>query len=81
MIKMEQPSVGEPARQFPPYFLGDESAYFLAFHCNRKSLRLNLQNPQGREVFYKGVHVSDVVLENYRPSVPPRLMSQHNQEV
>lgn len=73
VIKVEQPGSGDPSRQFGPYFLNGESAYYLGFNCNKRGITLNLQNPKGREVFYKLVQRSDVVLENFRPSVPPRL--------
>jgi len=36
---------------------------------NRKSLTLELRHPQGKEVFYDLVRVSDVVMDNYRPGV------------
>ncbi len=72
VIKIEQPG-GEPSRQFAPYFLGGESAYFLAFNSNKRGITLNLQRPEALEVFYKLVGTADVVLENFRPSVPPRL--------
>ena len=73
VIKIEQPPAGEPSRQFAPYFLGGESAYFLAFNSNKRGITLNLQLAEGLEAFYKLVAISDVVLENFRPSVPVRL--------
>lgn len=36
---------------------------------NKKSLILDLHKPQGQEVFYDLVRVSDVVINNYRPGV------------
>ncbi len=73
VIKIEQPPAGESSRQFAPYFLGGESAYFLAFNSNKRGITLNLQLPEALEAFYKLVRISDVVLENFRPSVPVRL--------
>ncbi|MBQ4507216.1 MAG: CoA transferase [Firmicutes bacterium] len=72
VIKVEQPVIGESAHKFPPYLNG-ESAYFLGFNRNKKSVTLNLKDPKALEIFYKLVETADVVLENYRPSVPPRL--------
>ena len=73
VIKIEQPGVGDGARHFEPYFLHGESAYFLAFNRNKKGITLNLQKPEAREVLYDLVRISDVVLDNFRPSVLPRL--------
>lgn len=72
VIKVEQPVTGESAHKFPPYING-ESAYFLGFNRNKKSITLNLKDPKALEVFYKLVADADIVIENYRPSVPPKL--------
>jgi CoA:oxalate CoA-transferase len=73
VIKIEQPPTGESSRGFAPYFLGGESAYFLGLNGNKRAITLNLKFPEALEIFYKLVKVSDVVLENFRPSVPPKL--------
>ena len=73
VIKVEQPGVGEPSRGMGPYFLNGESYYYLGLNANKRGITINLRDPQGRDIFYDLVRVSDVVLENYRPSVPPRL--------
>jgi crotonobetainyl-CoA:carnitine CoA-transferase CaiB-like acyl-CoA transferase len=41
--------------------------FFNKLHRNKKSLCVNLQQPDGSEIFRKLVAVSDVVLENYSP--------------
>ena len=73
VIKVEQPGVGDPSRQFGPYFLQGESAYFLGFNRNKKGVTLNLRSEEDRAVFYDLVSISDVVFDNYRPSVLQRL--------
>lgn len=73
VIKIEQPGSGESSRKFAPYFLGGESAYFLGFNRNKRSMTLNLKTPEGLEVLHKLLETADVVLENYRPTVPPKL--------
>jgi crotonobetainyl-CoA:carnitine CoA-transferase CaiB-like acyl-CoA transferase len=40
---------------------------------NKRSLVLNLREPEGREVFYKLADRTDVVLEGFRPGVVKRL--------
>lgn len=40
------------------------------FQCrNKKGVTINLDHPQGREVFYDLVRASDALVENYRPGV------------
>ena len=73
VIKVEQPGVGDMSRRMGPHFLGGESAYYLNFNRNKQGITLDLRNPQGREVFYRLVGVSDAVFDAFRPSVMPRL--------
>jgi formyl-CoA transferase len=42
-------------------------------HRNKRSLTLNLKQPQAREIFTRLVKTADVVVENYRPDVKYRL--------
>ena len=46
---------------------------FQNLHRNKRSLTLNLKDPQGLEVFMKLVQDADVVVENFRPDVKARL--------
>jgi len=46
---------------------------FWNLHRNKRSLTLDLKAAEGREIFYKLVAASDVVVENYRPDVKDRL--------
>lgn len=73
VIKIEQPNMGDPSRSLGPYFLNGESAYFLGFNRNKKGITLNLRSQKGREVFRKLVELSDIVFDNFRPSVLPKL--------
>jgi crotonobetainyl-CoA:carnitine CoA-transferase CaiB-like acyl-CoA transferase len=81
VIKIEEPDGADPMRQMgPPFLPNGESAYFLAINRNKKSLALDLTRPEGRQVFYDLVRVSDVVWDNFRPGImaklecdPPRL--------
>lgn len=46
---------------------------FQNLHRNKRSLTLNLKEPEGLEVFKRLVARADVVVENYRPDVKYRL--------
>ncbi|MFM9972731.1 MAG: CaiB/BaiF CoA transferase family protein [Burkholderiales bacterium] len=46
---------------------------FQNLHRNKKSLSLNLKEPEGLEIFKKLVKDADILLENYRPAVKHRL--------
>jgi len=51
----------------------DESEVFNNLNLNKKSVTLNLKAPKAIEVAKKLAGVSDVVMENMRPGVMPRL--------
>ncbi len=73
IIKIEQPGAGDMSRRIGPHFLGGESAYYLNFNRNKKSVTIDLRSPEGREVCHRLVAVSDVVFDAFRPSVLERL--------
>ena len=49
------------------------SGYFAQFNRNKRSIRLDLRKPEGREVLAKLIGQSDVLVENFRPGVLDRL--------
>lgn len=50
-----------------------QSLLFLCANRNKRSLALNLKSKAAREVFYRLVETSDMLIENYRPGVTQRL--------
>ncbi|MES2974433.1 MAG: CaiB/BaiF CoA-transferase family protein [Pseudomonadota bacterium] len=73
VIKVERPGVGDDTRGFGPPWMKDgeghdtrESAYFLAGNRNKKSVTLDISQPQGQEILRKLVARSDVLIENYK---------------
>jgi crotonobetainyl-CoA:carnitine CoA-transferase CaiB-like acyl-CoA transferase len=72
VIKVERPNVGEIGRRQMPQVEG-MSYYFMANNRNKRSLSLDLQKPQAKDIIYKLVKASDIVASNFRPGVMERL--------
>ena len=49
------------------------SWYFAQFNRNKRSLRLDLHKPEGREILSRLIRQSDVLVENFRPGVLARM--------
>jgi crotonobetainyl-CoA:carnitine CoA-transferase CaiB-like acyl-CoA transferase len=73
IIKIETPNAGDDTRQWGPPFIAGESAYFLSINRNKKSLTLNLNAEEGREIFYELATKCDALVENFRPGVTEKL--------
>lgn len=58
---------GDPSRFTGVDFVGDESALFLMWNRGKRSISLDLTQPEATEVVKKLVATVDVVVENYRP--------------
>jgi crotonobetainyl-CoA:carnitine CoA-transferase CaiB-like acyl-CoA transferase len=72
VIKVERPDVGDEARGMPP-FVNGQSAPFMTFNRNKRSLTLNLKSPEARAIILKLVNRADVFLENMKPGTAERL--------
>ena len=70
VIKIENPQGGDPFRGWD---LGGDQPNFWAYNRGKKSVTLNLQTPEGKEIFLGLVKDADVIVENYRPGVTKRL--------
>ncbi|MCY0868580.1 MAG: CaiB/BaiF CoA-transferase family protein, partial [Desulfurococcus sp.] len=54
-------------------FVNGESSYYLSINRGKKSIVVDLKREEGREIIYRLVEKSDVVVENFRPGVPEKL--------
>jgi crotonobetainyl-CoA:carnitine CoA-transferase CaiB-like acyl-CoA transferase len=66
VIKVENPEGGDQVRASAP-FVDGESSNFLRLNRNKRSVALNLKDPDGKEVFRRLVATADVLVENLRP--------------
>jgi CoA:oxalate CoA-transferase len=73
VIKIERPGEGEIGRGMPPHFFHGESVYFISINRNKKSVALDLKSPEGLDLFYRLVKISDVVYDNFRPGILEKL--------
>ena len=71
VIKIESPQ-GDMLRQFPSSLAG-ESRFFLGANRGKRALALDLKQSEGLAVLHRMVETADVLVENFRPSVPARL--------
>ena len=72
VVKVEKPQGGEEHRRHAP-FINGWSAPFLAMNRNKRSIALDLKQPEGRRVFEQLVTQYEVVIENFRPGTMERL--------
>ena len=54
-------------------FVGEMSVQFAAYNRGKKSVTLNTRHQKGKDLFFKLLEVSDVVLENFRPGTMDRM--------
>jgi formyl-CoA transferase/CoA:oxalate CoA-transferase len=73
VIKIETPGAGDMARAWGPPFYGEEAAYFVNLHRNKKSVAIDLKHLDGKALFFKLLEGADVVLENLRVGAVQRL--------
>ena len=73
VIKIENPEGGDLSRATMHYTHKGESAYYLSFNRNKKSMTLNLRHEKAREIFYELVKGADVVYDNFRSGTLEKL--------
>jgi len=62
VVKIERPDGGDENRNWPPFFSGDESHYFLAANRNKRSVAIDLKQPEGVAIAGRLAAVSDVLV-------------------
>src|SRR5262249_19925329 len=72
VIKIEKPGGGDEARGMPPYVQG-ESAPFMLWNRNKRSVVLDLKSKKGNEALLGLIDSSDILIENFRPGTLDKL--------
>jgi crotonobetainyl-CoA:carnitine CoA-transferase CaiB-like acyl-CoA transferase len=73
VVKVERPGEGDETRGWGPPYSGDVAAYFLAVNRSKRSVALDLKQPEGRALALDLCTSADVVIENFRPGTAARL--------
>ena len=72
VVKIEEPEHGDETRAWPPLWNG-ESANFLSFNRNKRSLSLNLKEPQAVDIVLSLAQDADVMIESFRTGALDRM--------
>lgn len=67
VIKVEMPGVGDPCRRLGTVSETGDTLVWLSEARNKKSVTLNLKDPEGQAILKELIGKSDVLCENFRP--------------
>jgi crotonobetainyl-CoA:carnitine CoA-transferase CaiB-like acyl-CoA transferase len=74
VIKVERPRTGDETRGWgPPFDAAGRSAYFLAINRNKRSVAIDLETPEGRELVEQLLATADIAVDNFLPGALDRL--------
>jgi formyl-CoA transferase len=66
VVKVEQPGKGDDTRAWGPPWAGTESAYYLSTNRNKRSITLDLKQPEAQDIIRRLAAGSDIVVENFK---------------
>jgi len=70
VVKIEPPG-GSPARRVGPFYKDtpdpEKSLFWFAYNTGKRSLTLNLESADGKNIFLKMIKTTDFVVESFRP--------------
>ncbi len=72
VIKVEQPGKGDYLREMARNASGQSPVFFL-LNQGKKSLTVNLKEPEGQDILHRLIPTADVLIEQFRPGVAAEL--------
>ena len=66
VVKVERVGEGDETRHWPPYFPGQVGYYFAAANRNKRSLAIDLKQPEGVEILRTLAAGADILVDNFR---------------
>ena len=72
VVKIESPNGGDQLRKTPPFQDG-ESAPFMLWNRNKRSMVMDLKTAEDHKTVLKMIEVADVLIENFKPGTAKRL--------
>ncbi len=72
VIKVEAPGAGDPFRKWGGH-QGGARPQFAAYNRGKKSVSIDVKDPDGKAAFRRLAATSDVLIENFRPGTMDRL--------
>ena len=73
IVKVESPERGDDSRYWGPPFVGGDAAYFMSINRNKRSVTLDLKDPDGLRRAKSLIGSADALVENWRPGTAARL--------
>ncbi|MFQ5425605.1 MAG: CaiB/BaiF CoA transferase family protein, partial [Gaiellales bacterium] len=73
VTKIEHPQRGDDTRAWGPPFWGDESVAFLSMNANKRSLALDIKQPEGLDIALGLIEQADIFVQNMRPGLVERV--------
>ena len=72
IVKIEEPEHGDETRGWTPFWNG-ESTQFVSFNRNKRSLSVNLKEPEGINIVQSLARDADVMIESFRAGALERM--------
>ena len=73
VVKIENPGAGDPGRRLRKGQPDDDPYYFQQFNANKKSITVNLKDPNGLAIVKDLLSKADIAIENMAPGTIERL--------
>jgi crotonobetainyl-CoA:carnitine CoA-transferase CaiB-like acyl-CoA transferase len=84
VLKVERPGVGDDTRAWGPPYLKDgegrdtaEAAYFLCANRNKRSMTIDIAQPEGQALVRRLAQQADVLIENFKVRRPAPVRARH----